>query len=110
MTAPFDARLDVLDARPTVTLRGAFDVDAVARFDEVMADARACPGDVVLDLSAVTDATVDGVEAMVGAATRLTSRRRRLVVVGRPGLLRHLLALGVGDVVRVRGPSAGPSA
>ena len=107
-SATFDAQVDDRDGRTTVTLWGVFDGGAAARFDEAMAAATTSARDVVLDVSGVVHAEREAAEAIVGAATALGRRGRRLLVVGAPTMLRHLLALGVGDLLRVRGPHPWP--
>jgi anti-anti-sigma regulatory factor len=104
MTGDCEVRLERAGVHPTVWVRGVFDRHAVARFRDVVDDAGAGDEDVVVDVSRVTDASVEAAEALVAAANSLASRRRSLVLVGPSDLLRHLLRLGVADLVRVRRP------
>ena len=111
MTALSSFAITVEDTggRPTVALHGSLDAEGLDRFEDAMAVARTSRRDVVLDVSSLDDATVEGVEALASVATALAGRRRRLLIVGRPAMIRHLLGLGVGDLLHVRGPRPWPA-
>lgn len=84
---------------PVIGVSGAFDAAAVARFGELVRDANGTDGDLHVDLTDAHDVTVAGVEALAAAAVQLGRVGRRMILVGTPGILQHVLRLGLGDLL-----------
>ena len=90
----------ISDAEARAAVRGPVDAASVAAFSAAVAEAKKTAGDVVVDLRHADDISPAAVEVLVDETVRLSQAGYGLRIIGRPEIIRHLLNLGLGDLLK----------